>query len=49
MSDSAYPLMTFYQGWGNYQRMLVDVVAPLTPEQLALSVLTRINILISGE
>ena len=35
---SPLPLITFYQGWGTYQRMLVDVIAPLSPEQLALPV-----------
>lgn len=33
-----HSLITFYKGWGTYQRMLVDVVAPLSMEQLELSV-----------
>ncbi len=32
------PLITFYQGWGTYQRMLVDVITPLSPEQISLPV-----------
>ena len=28
----------FYVGWPEYQRLLVDAIRPLTPEQLALSV-----------
>lgn len=40
MADTEYPLITFYKGWSTYQRMLVDVVAPLSSAQLALSVTT---------
>jgi uncharacterized damage-inducible protein DinB len=29
-------LSLFYEGWDNYQGLLVDAIAPLTPEQLAL-------------
>lgn len=32
------PLMTFYKGWGIYQRMLVDMIRPLSSEQLTLPV-----------
>lgn len=37
MTEQALPLMTFYKGWATYQNMLVKIIAPLTPEQLALS------------
>lgn len=30
--------MTFYKGWDGYQRELIQAIAPLTPEQLALPV-----------
>lgn len=33
---SSASLLPFYQGWETYQRMLVEVIEPLTPEQLAL-------------
>ncbi len=36
MTEQALPLMTFYKGWGSYQRMLTAMIAPLTDEQLAL-------------
>ena len=36
MTEQAVPLSTYYKGWGTYQRMLVDMLAPLTDEQLAL-------------
>jgi uncharacterized damage-inducible protein DinB len=29
-------LTLFYEGWDNYQGLLVDAIAPLSPEQLAL-------------
>jgi len=29
-------LTTFYKGWGNFQQNLVKIIAPLSPEQLAL-------------
>ena len=29
-------LVPFYQGWEDYQGLLIDALAPLTPEQLAL-------------
>ena len=32
------PLMTYYKGWSIYQRMLKDVLRPLTEAQLALPV-----------
>ncbi len=38
MKTQSHSLITFYKGWGTYQRMLVDVVAPLSDEQLELSV-----------
>lgn len=35
---TAHPLslMTFYNGWATYQRRLVEMIAPLSSEQLAL-------------
>ncbi|HET7036939.1 MAG TPA: DinB family protein, partial [Thermomicrobiaceae bacterium] len=36
MTDQAVPLSTFYKGWGTYQRMFSDMLAPLSAEQLAL-------------
>ena len=29
-------LAPFYRGWEDYQRLLIDAIAPLSPEQLAL-------------
>lgn len=37
MSEHALPLTTFYKGWENYQQRLVEMIAPLSTEQLALS------------
>lgn len=37
MTEQSLPLMTFYKGWETYQRNLVEVIAPLSAEQLALS------------
>ena len=31
-------LTPFYRGWEEYQRLLIDAIAPLSPEQLALAV-----------
>ncbi len=36
MTGQALPLSTFYNGWDAYQRNLVDIIAPLSTEQLAL-------------
>lgn len=36
MTEQPLPLMTFYQGWKTYQRMLVEMIAPLSPQHLAL-------------
>ena len=36
MSVQPLTLNRLYSGWENYQKLLVEVVAPLTPEQLAL-------------
>ncbi|HEX8996086.1 MAG TPA: DinB family protein [Ktedonobacterales bacterium] len=36
MTEQTIPLITFYQGWETYQRNLIEMLAPLTPEQLAL-------------
>ncbi len=38
MTGSALPLAAVYQGWDGFQRDLLKVVAPLSPEQLALPV-----------
>ena len=35
MTEQPLPLITFYQGWKTYQRMLVEMIAPLSPEHLA--------------
>ena len=35
---NTHSLLTYYKGWGIYQRMLVDVIAPLSPQQLAMPV-----------
>jgi len=36
LKEQAFPLITFYKGWETYQHMLVETIAPLSPEQLAL-------------
>lgn len=36
MAEQALPLITFYKGWGMYQQNLAEMIAPLSPEQLAL-------------
>ena len=36
MTEQALPLITFYSGWQNYQQGLVEILAPLSPEQLSL-------------
>ena len=36
VSTSASTLQPFYDGWANYQRLLLAVVSELTPEQLGL-------------
>jgi uncharacterized damage-inducible protein DinB len=38
MTEHTLPLITFYQGWETYQQSLVETIAPLSPEQLALPV-----------
>jgi hypothetical protein len=35
-TQQTLPLTTFYSGWASFQKNLVKVIAPLTPEQLAL-------------
>ncbi len=35
MTEQIFPLLTFYQGWKTYQQNLVEIIAPLSPEQLA--------------
>jgi uncharacterized damage-inducible protein DinB len=34
---SSSPLQTFHEGWANHQRVLLDMVRDLTPDQLATS------------
>ncbi|HEY7357016.1 MAG TPA: DinB family protein [Ktedonobacterales bacterium] len=36
MTDDATGVLAFYEGWENYQELLIKALAPLTPEQLAL-------------
>ena len=36
MTEQALPLVAFYKGWTAYQKNLVKMIAPLSPEQLAL-------------
>ena len=31
---AADPLETFFQGWANHQRLLVDAISDVTPEPL---------------
>ena len=38
MTEHTLPLTTFYTGWETYQQSLVEIVAPLSSEQLALPV-----------
>ena len=39
MTEQVSPLITFYkQGWENYQQALVETIAPLSSEQLALPI-----------
>ena len=39
MTEQASPLATFYKpGWEHYQQALVQTIAPLSSEQLSLSV-----------
>jgi uncharacterized damage-inducible protein DinB len=44
MTEQAFPLITFYRGWENYQQSLVETIAPLTSEQLALPVTSHESI-----
>lgn len=36
VSSAAPALQRFYDGWANYQRLLLDAIGELTPEQLGL-------------
>ena len=36
MAEQTLSLTPFYQGWGSFQKNLIKVIAPLSPEQLAL-------------
>ena len=38
MTEQTLPLITFYQGWQTYQQSLLETIAPLSSEQLALPV-----------
>ncbi len=38
MTEQTLPLITFYKGWETYQQSLVETIAPLSSEQLALPV-----------
>ena len=38
MQQTEYPLIRFYKGWATYQRMLTEVVAPLSMDQLDLTI-----------
>ena len=35
MTDAAHILEPFVEGWAGYQRLLLDAIRPLTPEQLS--------------
>jgi uncharacterized damage-inducible protein DinB len=37
ITEQTYPLLMSYQGWERYQRKLVTMITPLTPEHLVLS------------
>ena len=36
MTEQTLPLTTFYSGWDFFQQRLIDILAPLSPDQLAL-------------
>ncbi len=36
MADASIPLIRVYDGWPNYQQQIIEAIAPLTDEQLAL-------------
>ncbi len=38
MTEQSLPLTTYYAGWDAYQRNLVEIIAPLSPGQLALPI-----------
>jgi uncharacterized damage-inducible protein DinB len=38
MTEQTLPLITFYKGWETYQQRLVETIAPLSSQQLALPV-----------
>ncbi len=38
MTEQTLPLITCYKGWETYQQSLVEIIAPLSSEQLALPV-----------
>ena len=35
MIEQTFPLITFYKGWKTWQQNFVEIIAPLSPEQLA--------------
>lgn len=41
MMELSLPLITFYSGWQTYQQSLIEAVAPLSSEQLALPTATH--------
>ena len=41
MAEDSSTLAVFYQGWHDYQKLLIKALAPLSLEQLALSVSTH--------
>ncbi|SRR5581483_11517753 len=40
MAEDTSTLAVFYQGWHDYQALLIKAIAPLTPQQLNLSIST---------
>ena len=38
MTEQTLPLITFYKGWETYQQRLVETIAPLSSQQLALPI-----------
>ena len=41
MPDQAFSLVTLHKYWENYQQRLIATITPLTPEQLALPVISH--------
>jgi uncharacterized damage-inducible protein DinB len=38
VTEQTLPLITFYKGWAGYNKNLIKIIAPLSPEHLALPV-----------